>query len=225
MTLYGFADADARDLFTTLLGVSGVGPKIALATLAVYDAPTLAAGAWRRGRHRADAGARHRQARRRALGAGVARQDRRDGRGARRGRRAVVTRCAVPWWKPLSDLALRPSRPRRPPTRCWPATRTPPPRAALRAALNLLGKNDMSRLPRIRGARRIRGPRASRRADGRRGRYRRQPAAAIAEVSSSVSRGCASSCSLFSRAPRTAVAHRITSCCPVRRAWARPRWR
>jgi len=40
-TLYGFADADARDLFGTLLGVSGVGPKIALATLAVYDAPTL----------------------------------------------------------------------------------------------------------------------------------------------------------------------------------------
>jgi Holliday junction DNA helicase RuvA len=41
MTLYGFAEADARDLFSTLLGVSGVGPKIALATLAVYDAPTL----------------------------------------------------------------------------------------------------------------------------------------------------------------------------------------
>src|SRR6195256_2842173 len=37
MTLYGFADADSRDLFTPLLGVSGVGPKIALATLAVYD--------------------------------------------------------------------------------------------------------------------------------------------------------------------------------------------
>ena len=37
MTLYGFADGDARDLFLTLLGVSGVGPKIALATLAVYD--------------------------------------------------------------------------------------------------------------------------------------------------------------------------------------------
>ena len=31
MTLYGFADADARDLFSTLLSVSGVGPKIALA--------------------------------------------------------------------------------------------------------------------------------------------------------------------------------------------------
>ena len=40
-TLYGFADSDARDLFNTLLGVSGVGPKIALATLAVYDAPAL----------------------------------------------------------------------------------------------------------------------------------------------------------------------------------------
>ena len=40
-TLYGFGDADARDLFLTLLGVSGVGPKIALATLAVYDAPSL----------------------------------------------------------------------------------------------------------------------------------------------------------------------------------------
>jgi len=41
MTLYGFADGDARDLFTTLLGVSGVGPKIALAALAVYDPATL----------------------------------------------------------------------------------------------------------------------------------------------------------------------------------------
>ena len=27
MTLYGFSDADARDLFLTLLGVSGVGPE------------------------------------------------------------------------------------------------------------------------------------------------------------------------------------------------------
>ena len=41
MTLYGFADGEARDLFSTLLGVSGVGPKIALATLAVYDPTTL----------------------------------------------------------------------------------------------------------------------------------------------------------------------------------------
>ncbi|OBI48484.1 Holliday junction DNA helicase RuvA [Mycobacterium kyorinense] len=41
MTLYGFPDADTRDLFLTLLGVSGVGPKIALATFAVYDAAAL----------------------------------------------------------------------------------------------------------------------------------------------------------------------------------------
>jgi hypothetical protein len=41
MTLYGFADAESRDLFTILLSVSGVGPKIGLATLAVYDAQTL----------------------------------------------------------------------------------------------------------------------------------------------------------------------------------------
>lgn len=40
-TLYGFADGEARDLFSTLLGVSGVGPKIALATLAVYDPVAL----------------------------------------------------------------------------------------------------------------------------------------------------------------------------------------
>jgi Holliday junction DNA helicase RuvA len=41
MTLYGFPDADARDLFQVLLTVSGVGPRIAMATLAVHDAPAL----------------------------------------------------------------------------------------------------------------------------------------------------------------------------------------
>ncbi|MGV0792441.1 Holliday junction branch migration protein RuvA [Mycolicibacterium sp. XJ1819] len=41
MTLFGFADADSRDLFLTLLGVSGVGPKIAMATLAVHDPHSL----------------------------------------------------------------------------------------------------------------------------------------------------------------------------------------
>ncbi len=41
MTLYGFPDGETRDLFSTLLGVSGVGPKIALATLAVHDAHAL----------------------------------------------------------------------------------------------------------------------------------------------------------------------------------------
>ena len=41
MTLYGFADADTRDLFLTLLTVSGVGPRLAMATLAVHDAAAL----------------------------------------------------------------------------------------------------------------------------------------------------------------------------------------
>jgi holliday junction DNA helicase RuvA len=41
MTLYGFTDAETRDLFLTLLSVSGVGPRLAMATLAVHDAPTL----------------------------------------------------------------------------------------------------------------------------------------------------------------------------------------
>jgi holliday junction DNA helicase RuvA len=41
MTLYGFVDADARNLFLTLIGVSGIGPSIALGALAMYDGPTL----------------------------------------------------------------------------------------------------------------------------------------------------------------------------------------
>jgi holliday junction DNA helicase RuvA len=41
MTLYGFPDSDTRDLFLTLLSVSGVGPRLAMATLAVYDASAL----------------------------------------------------------------------------------------------------------------------------------------------------------------------------------------
>jgi holliday junction DNA helicase RuvA len=41
MTLYGFADAETRDLFLTLLSVSGVGPRLAMATLAVHDVAAL----------------------------------------------------------------------------------------------------------------------------------------------------------------------------------------
>ncbi len=113
----------------TLLSVSGVGPKIALATLAVHDAPAL----------------------RQALADGdVTALTRVPGIGKRSAERMVLElrdkvgpvdaavglprpstamRCAARWWKPLSDLALRPSRPRRPPTRCSPTTRMPPRRA------------------------------------------------------------------------------------------------
>ncbi|KZF05150.1 Holliday junction ATP-dependent DNA helicase RuvA [Rhodococcus sp. EPR-157] len=41
MTLYGFEDSESRDLFSLLLTVSGVGPRIAMATLAVLDPHSL----------------------------------------------------------------------------------------------------------------------------------------------------------------------------------------
>jgi Holliday junction DNA helicase RuvA len=41
LTLYGFADRAERELFDLLLTVSGVGPRIALATLAVLDPETV----------------------------------------------------------------------------------------------------------------------------------------------------------------------------------------
>jgi holliday junction DNA helicase RuvA len=41
LTLYGFAERDERELFDLLLTVSGVGPRIALATLAVLDPDTV----------------------------------------------------------------------------------------------------------------------------------------------------------------------------------------
>ena len=41
MTLYGFESCDERDVFTTLMSVSGIGPKIALAALAVLRPDAL----------------------------------------------------------------------------------------------------------------------------------------------------------------------------------------
>jgi Holliday junction DNA helicase RuvA len=42
LTIYGFIDEDEKRLFQALLGVSGVGPKVALAILSVVDAGELA---------------------------------------------------------------------------------------------------------------------------------------------------------------------------------------
>jgi Holliday junction DNA helicase RuvA len=42
LTVYGFVDEDEKGLFQALLGVSGVGPKVALAILSVVDAGELA---------------------------------------------------------------------------------------------------------------------------------------------------------------------------------------
>jgi holliday junction DNA helicase RuvA len=43
LTLFGFADKQALELFTLLLTVSGIGPRIAMATLAVLDPDQLRA--------------------------------------------------------------------------------------------------------------------------------------------------------------------------------------
>ena len=42
LTLYGFVEAFERELFSRLLGASGVGPKVALAMLSTYSARRLA---------------------------------------------------------------------------------------------------------------------------------------------------------------------------------------
>src|SRR5438105_9692156 len=41
MALYGFAGEEERDAFEQLIGINGVGPKVALALLSVMDARTL----------------------------------------------------------------------------------------------------------------------------------------------------------------------------------------
>ena len=41
--LYGFIDSHERDMFEKLVSVSGVGPKMALAALSIYDSDTLSA--------------------------------------------------------------------------------------------------------------------------------------------------------------------------------------
>ena len=41
LTLYGFRTADQRECFQTLLGVTGVGPKLAVAVLSVLDPDQL----------------------------------------------------------------------------------------------------------------------------------------------------------------------------------------
>lgn len=43
LTLFGFADTDERDVFETLLSVSGIGPRLALAMLAVHPPDGLRA--------------------------------------------------------------------------------------------------------------------------------------------------------------------------------------
>ncbi len=41
MTLYGFANSSEREVFDVLLSVSGIGPRLALAVLAVHEPETI----------------------------------------------------------------------------------------------------------------------------------------------------------------------------------------
>ncbi len=125
-TLYGFADADARDLFLTLLGgVSGIGPSIALGALAMYDGPTL-----RQAIGDGDITALTRipkVGKKTAELMALSLRDKVGGLATSSGgrRRSAVSRCAHPWSRRSSGWVSRPNRPRRPPTRCWPTTRRP----------------------------------------------------------------------------------------------------
>ena len=225
MTLYGFPDGDTRDLFLTLLSVSGVGPRLAMATLAVHDAAAL-----RQALADGDVAALTRVPGIGKRGAERMVLELRDkvgpGRRAVRGAAPAVNGHAVrsPVVEALVGLGFAAKQAEEatdkvlaadhdathvrarcgPPCRCW--VRPDEPRRS-------------RGLPRLDGSRGLGG------ADRRRGRRRRQPAAPLVAASSSASRGCANSCSWSSRAPRTAAAHRITSCCPARRGWARRRWR
>ena len=81
LTLFGFADDDERELFDLLLTVSGVGPRMALATLAVLDPDTLRRALADRRPRDADPRPGDRAQGRRAAGRGAARQGRRPGAG------------------------------------------------------------------------------------------------------------------------------------------------
>ena len=60
LTLFGFADADERDVFEVVQTVSGIGPRLALAMLAVHTPDGLRAAVAARRPDRADEGARDR---------------------------------------------------------------------------------------------------------------------------------------------------------------------
>jgi Holliday junction DNA helicase RuvA len=42
LRLFGFSDVDRRGVFSSLIGISGVGPKMALAILSMFTPPELA---------------------------------------------------------------------------------------------------------------------------------------------------------------------------------------
>ena len=148
LTLFGFASDEAKELFELVQSVTGVGPKIALALLAVLDPDDL-----RRALATGDTAMLTR-----APGIGKKGAERlvlelRDKVGARpRVRRPRTHRrgLGLPWRDKLVDalvgLGFTANRPKTPPPQ-WPANTADPAVAAgdvgvlLRRALALLGRN------------------------------------------------------------------------------------
>ena len=91
LTLFGFADDEQRDVFGLLQSVAGIGPRMALATLAVLDPDALATALLRGRRQGAHPGAGHRPEGRAADGVGAQGQGRR-ARGGARARAAALRR-------------------------------------------------------------------------------------------------------------------------------------
>ena len=58
LSLYGFGSVEERDLFVMLIGVSGVGPRLALSVLSTMSPRELAGAIGRRGHGLSDAGQR-----------------------------------------------------------------------------------------------------------------------------------------------------------------------
>ena len=73
IALFGFVRPEEKQLFEKLLGVSGIGPKLAITILSGMAAPDMVA-AIRETMSPADAYSRYRQENRRAHGAGTSRQ-------------------------------------------------------------------------------------------------------------------------------------------------------
>ena len=149
LTLFGFADADERDVFETVQTVSGIGPRLALAMLAVHAPDGLRAavaaqdltalikvpGIGRKGAQRIVLEL-DRSARRAVLGCGAM--------PARR-RRPSAAGCPSRWSRRWSGWAGRRSRPLTPSRRSRrTASRRLPRRGdvagVLRAALRQLGR-------------------------------------------------------------------------------------
>ena len=148
LTLFGFTDADERELFTLLQTVSGVGPRLALATLAVLDPDAL-----RRALADGDATALTRVPGIGRKGAERLVLELRDkvGRARRGARGAARVRRGGPRDQVVEALrrarVRRASRPSRRWTRCWPRTGADA-STLLRAALpGWAALSDLGRLP------------------------------------------------------------------------------